>query len=246
MNDALIQSLNYALDDRLQAGSPVQFWLRDDDAIEPSEPLDRLLELSSNNQVPVTLAVIPALSGKSLARHLEGADQVAVAVHGWSHVNNASTVEKKQELGDHRPIEETLDELSRGFSYLADLHGTRFVPLLVPPWNRIAPSIVERLVDLGYLGLSTFGAPGPAKITMINTHVDLIDWKGSRGGRAHDTLMAEIIEQIQIATNPIGLLTHHLVHDDTAWQFLEQLFAITADHSGCKWVPVNDLLSASR
>jgi len=57
--------------------------------------------------------------------------------------------------------------------------------------------------------------------------------------------LAEIVEQIQSTTNPIGLLTHHLVHDDTAWRFLDQLFAITADHSGCRWASVRDFLPAS-
>lgn len=245
MSDALVARLNQVLDERMQVGNPVQFWLRDDDAVEPSEPLDQLLALTSTYQIPVTLALIPAFTGKPLAQHLEGTSQVAVAVHGWSHANHALPAEKKQELGGHRPVAEILEQLSRGFSRLAGLHGLRFVPLLVPPWNRIAPVVVERLLDLGFEGLSTFGVPEPVSIRMINTHVDLIDWKGSRGGRVHDVLLAEIIEQIQTTSNPIGLLTHHLVHDTMAWRFLEQFFAITVDHAGCTWAPVNEFLPVS-
>jgi len=242
ITEACVRHLTDALDDRLRSGCPVQFWLRDDDAIEPSALLERLLALSGSHAIPLTLAAIPACSGEALAKRLACASHVTIAVHGWSHTNHAMPGEKKQELGIHRPVEQILSELSQGFNRLADLHGQQFVPLLVPPWNRIAPLIVEALFNLGYRGLSTFGAASPGPIAIINTHVDLIDWKGSRGGRAHDTLVAELIEQITRNTAPIGLLTHHLVHDSVAWQFLEQLFAITCDHAGCQWVSVKDYL----
>lgn len=242
ISSALVQGLIDAVAHR--ADHPVQFWLRDDDAIEPSEPLDCLLALTETYSVPVTLAVIPALTGKALAQYLGHFHQVAVAVHGWSHVNHAPQGEKKQELGTHRPIGDILSELERGYSLLAAVHEPRFVPLLVPPWNRISPVIVERLHELGYRGLSIFGDSTAASITMINTHVDLIDWKGTRGGRDHDTLATELIEQIQSTTNPVGILTHHLVHDDGVWGFLDQLFSITNEQPGCKWVAIEQLLAA--
>jgi len=233
-----------ALNDRQQAGSPVQFWLRDDDAIEPTKPLDKLLTLTDRYSIPVTLAVIPAHSGEALARCLGESDNIAVAVHGWSHQNHAPATEKKQELGLHRPVEEIVTELARGYADLLQRHASQFVPLLVPPWNRVDAAIIDELHNIGYRGLSTFGDQKSTAIPMINTHVDVIDWKGSRGGRTTAELLDELVGLIRRQHKPIGVLTHHLVHDDQVWEFLEQLFAATSTHAGASWVRSNNLLPA--
>jgi len=233
-----------ALNDRQKAGCPVQFWLRDDDAIEPTKPLDKLLTLTDRYSIPVTLAVIPAHSGEALAKRLAKAANIAVAVHGWSHQNHAPANEKKQELGLHRPIEATVTELARGYADLLQRHGSQFVPLLVPPWNRIDTAIVDVLNDIGFQGLSTFGDQASSATPMINTHVDVIDWKGSRGGRSTPDLVDELVALINSKSTPIGVLTHHLVHDNQVWGFLEQLFSATSTHAGASWVRINDLLPA--
>ncbi len=50
--------------DRLQAqGKIAHFWLRDDDAVEPTSALDRVLSLTGASAVPLTLAVIPQPAG---------------------------------------------------------------------------------------------------------------------------------------------------------------------------------------
>ncbi len=245
MNPLILAPLMYALNSREQAGDPVQFWLRDDDAVEPTQPLEDLLTLTERYAIPCTLAIIPARSSDALAQRLFTTEHVAVAVHGWSHDNYAPDDEKKQELGLHRPLNEVVSELKRGYTLLAQQHAPNFVPLLVPPWNRIDPAIVLELNALGFQGLSTFGAPTSSAIAMVNTHVDIIDWRGSRGGRDAGELVKDIVELIENTQTPIGILTHHLVHDDAAWQFLQQLFSTTSAHAGAKWVPVDHLLPAS-
>ena len=35
--------------------------------------------------------------------------------------------------------------------------------------------------------------------------------------------------------SPIGLLTHHLVHDAAAWALMELIFEATAGKPGCAW-----------
>ena len=117
--------------------------------------------------------------------------------------------------------------------------------MLVPPWNRIADDLVGSLPAIGFTGLSTFGHEKPAAIQMINTHVDLIDWKGTRGGRAADSLLGEFIENICATEKPIGFLTHHLVHDEAAWHFMEILFEATARHDGRLWVSSREILDRS-
>ncbi|MFK7994080.1 MAG: polysaccharide deacetylase family protein [Granulosicoccus sp.] len=231
-----------ALHERAVAGLPVNFWFRDDDAVEPCESLDRLLELTDAFSVPLTLAVIPALSGHALAQQLASRRHVSVAVHGWSHTNYASADEKKQELGNHRALNDVLDELQRGLHRLRNLHGLRFVPLLVPPWNRISAEILDHLSELGYVAVSTFGDESPTPVVSINTQVDIIDWRGSRGGRPVANLASEIVALIQSGRSSIGILSHQLVHDEQAWQFLEQLFTVLSGHPGARWLAVSDLL----
>jgi hypothetical protein len=114
-----------------RANSPVEFWLRDDDATVPSAALDRLLGMG----VPLTLAVIPAHTGADLAQRLLDAAHVSVAVHGWAHVNHAGPGEKSQELGTHRSVAVVLDEVRQGFARLEGLYPAQFCPVLVPPWD---------------------------------------------------------------------------------------------------------------
>ena len=240
--DASMELLIAALQQRLNAGKPVEFWLRDDDAVEPGTALDKLLELTQTYSVPLTLALIPAFTGDALQQRLVSAQQVAVAVHGWSHENHAPQGEKRQELGPHRAQLHVVAELTRGFKHLSDLYETQFVPILVPPWNRLSDTLVPELSAIGFRALSTFGDQAHACIAMINTHVDIIDWKGDQGGRSTHDLVIEIIAQVHTSQNTIGVLTHHLVHDDRAWEFLKQLFSATSQHPGVRWVASGELL----
>ena len=64
----------------------------------------------------------------------------------------------------------------------------------------------------------------------INTQVDVIDWRGSRGfvgeGAALGRLVAHLAARrtsVVNAESPTGILTHHLVHDTATWRFLENL-----------------------
>ncbi|MCF7698689.1 polysaccharide deacetylase family protein [Loktanella sp. M215] len=234
------------LDARAARHEPALLWWRDDDATVPTPALDQLLEIAAQYQVPVTLAVIPATTGDALARRLDTAPLAHVAVHGWSHTNHAPATEKKQELGAQRPQDTVMAELAAGLAKLSDLHGARMVPVLVPPWNRIAPEVLPGLGPLGFRAVSVFGpAAETAPVPQINTHVDLIDWRGTRGGRSEADLMAELAMALALPGDaPIGILSHHLVHDAAAWSYLVTLFGLTRDHPGCRWVGLPDLLPA--
>lgn len=245
MVSSVFRPLLQALDRVAETGKTASFWLRDDDAVKPTAALDRFLNITKRHAVPNTLAVIPAGTDAQLADRLAGEAGVSVAVHGWSHTNYATPDDKKQELGAHRPADVVLEELSRGFRLLSDLHGQRFVPLLVPPWNRIDAALVPRLSGLGFKALSVYGCEKQAAIPLINTHVDVMDWHGTRGGRDADALVAEIVTRLAVMTEhggAMGLLTHHLVHDETVWSFMEALFEATAGHPGCRWVSITELM----
>lgn len=228
-----------ALNKAATAGERVQLWLRDDDAVEPTLALDRLLALTKAYSVPSTLAVIPENTGAPLSERLSAEPHALVAVHGWSHRNHAPAGEKKQELGRHRPVGTVLAELQAGFDKLTELHGPRFRPMLVPPWNRISDDLLPSLASLGFATLSVFGKErSSSPIHLLNTHVDVMDWHGTRGGRPAAVLFAELADWIDRDDRPsvIGVLTHHLVHDEAVWSFLEELFEITSRHPGCVWI----------
>ncbi|PRD42481.1 polysaccharide deacetylase [Phyllobacterium phragmitis] len=245
MNDPIWQPLHQELLRWERAGRVADFWLRDDDAIEPTAALDRLLDLTGEYAVPVTLAVVPAFTGEALAVRLSGVEHALVAVHGWAHENHAPEGEKKQELGPHRPRDIVLEDLARGFARMDDLHGERALPLLVPPWNRIDPGLVPELGRLGFQALSVFGPSKPASIRLINSNVDVMDWHGTRGCRDHALLVEEIVAQLGRAFgggDAVGLLTHHLVHDEAVWSFVKRLFEMTSRHR-VRWRSPREMLA---
>ncbi|MBZ9850352.1 polysaccharide deacetylase family protein [Mesorhizobium sp. CA14] len=229
-----------------RADRKAEFWLRDDDAVDPTPALGRLLDLTNEFTIPVSLAVIPALTDGKLVTRLDEALHATVAIHGWAHRNHAPEGQKKQELGPHRPREAVLDDMARGLSRITGLHGARAVPMLVPPWNRIDAGVVSELGSIGFTALSIYGPPKPASLAVINSNVDIMDWHGTRGCRDHGILVQTIIAQLRHAFDggePVGLLTHHLVHDGSAWLFLERLFTVTAQTEACAWLPIGTLIA---
>jgi peptidoglycan/xylan/chitin deacetylase (PgdA/CDA1 family) len=244
MTEAGWSPLISTLDGWLAQGRVARFWLRDDDAVEPTPALDRLLDLCSRHNVPATLAVIPAYAGEALAAHLRGRDGVEIALHGWSHENHAPPDQKKQELGSHRLADTVLDELSEGVRRLGALFGRRFVPVLVPPWNRIDKALLPHLGGIGVAGLSVFGPEKASALPIVNTHADIMDWHGTRGSRPAADIIADIVKRLgeMESGGTMGLLTHHLVHDEAAWTFIDGLLAATAGHPACRWCGLGELL----
>ena len=138
------------LDTWHSAGKPATLWWRDDDAVEPGAALDRLLALAAAHEAPLALAVIPARATGTLVRRLgRSGPGVTVVQHGFAHRNHAPPGVKKMELGTHRPVAEVLEELARGRARMDALFGADWLPVMVPPWNRVAPELVDRLAALG-------------------------------------------------------------------------------------------------
>ena len=223
-----------ALKKAADRGAPVYFWLRDDDAVTDTPELCLLEAWAGAAHTQVLLAVIPAKADEKLAAFVAGSKQLCPCVHGWAHKNHASEEEKKMELGDHRPPNIVCGELKTGLKTVYDLFGGDALAVLVPPWNRISDQVVEVLPSLGFEGLSTFGSEvaitTPNGLKVVNCQLDLIDWRGTRKCRPHDELVRELAGHIEERAPdglPIGILGHHLVHDDAAWQFLHELLEVT-------------------
>jgi len=244
------------LDEWNFAGGAASMWWRDDDAQAPSDALDRALELAQKYHAPLALAVIPHRMDDALAARLAAAKStVCVLQHGFAHRNHARPDEQKLELGDHRPAAAVHHELGAGFAKLGSAFGARFTPALTPPWNRIAPGLLAGLADAGFTGLSTFGPrPAPAAapgLRAVNTHADIIDWKNGKRFAGADAAAGALVAHLRARrlgevddAEPTGILTHHLVHDDAAWEFLAQLLAQLDDHPAVKWRRAAEIFGA--
>jgi hypothetical protein len=211
-------------------GLTAELWLRDDDAFKPSPPLDRLIALTGEFEIPVALAIIPKDATPALAERIAQERHIHPVVHGWSHANHAPFRQKKQEFGLHRPRAAVLSDLAAGLTRLSELHGERLFPMLVPPWNRIDPDLVDELPALGFRALSVFGnklrsRPG---LAVVNMHVDIIDWHRGKACHDHAWLVASLAKELAAARadggRPVGILSHHMVNDEAAYRFLGDLF----------------------
>lgn len=224
-----------------EAGRLARFWLRDDDAIEPTPALDRLLAIAGDAGFRPLIAVIPAKAGPGLASRLAGT-AADVAQHGWSHANHAMAGDKASEFGAARPHESALADIGRGRERLAAVFGAR-PTVFVPPWNRISEPLVAALPGEGFSAVSQFaGAPRPpvASLARLDCDLDIIDWRASRRGHPVGRLVGELVELLAArrrgADAPVGVLTHHLVHGEEAWAFLDGLAATLAAHPAARWI----------
>lgn len=244
------RALERELDAWAAAGREATFWWRDDDAAEAAPALVRLLELAAGRAVPLCLAIVPDRATPEAVALVAGYPDIAVAVHGFAHANRAREGDRKAEFAEGRPMAAMLDELGRARARLAELAGARARAVLVPPWNRLAPALVPRLPEVGFTGLSTYlarpaamAAPG---LGQVNTHVDIVDWRGGRGFVGTGAALKLVIDHLADrrlgradAQEPTGLLGHHLVHDDDAWDFIAAFIDATAKHEAARWLDLD-------
>jgi predicted glycosyltransferase len=291
--------LDQALSRARDKGYPVRLWWRDDDAVADTPALIRLLSLSRRTGAGIALAVIPERIEASLVERLQAEDQAFALVHGWSHANQAPAGEKKAEFGTHRPLDLMAEEAAQALRHARERLGKKLLPVFVPPWNRVAPELLqslahqrngtgsppplwgrareggtaltdwtERPVDpllppsptlphkggegrsalrelgprIAYSAISTFidrktAFPAPG-LFQVNTHVDPIDWHGTRSLLDPALIIASLADAIERrmagdadSEEPIGFLTHHLVHDDVIWAFCEALMVRLAEQA---------------
>lgn len=232
-------------------GEIAAFWWRDDDAATATPEIEALISLRDELDVPVAIAVIPARADGSLADAMTGAAGIWVLQHGYAHRNHAGEDEKKIELGGGRAWQEIIDEMLQGHERIVALFGDTALPVMVPPWNRIDPEIVPRLPELGYAGLSTF-APRTRRVAAdglvtVNTHIDIIDWRGTRAFGGESTVLKAAIGHLVAKRagsaddrEPTGLLTHHLVHDPGCWAFIRRFVNEISTHPAACWISAHN------
>src|SRR5918995_75333 len=111
---------------------------------------------------------------------------------------------------------------------LIELTGIWRVPMVMAVIPAPADaSLAARLGELSHVTAAVHGyahanhappgEPAPG-LSQINCRLDVIDWRATRGGLPHALLaerLARLIRQSNSSREqPIGILTHHLVHDE--------------------------------
>lgn len=247
------RSLTEELDQWAALGHQVRFWWRDDDAVSVTPQLDRLTALCHDFQAPVLLAVIPAFADDGLAAYLKSQPLLSAAVHGWRHDNHAQPSEKSCEFAKSRGDEDMRADLAAGQERISALFGAEAGSRFVPPWNRYAPRLEALLAETGFALLSASGAPGlshaPSGLAKLTVEIDPIDWHGNRSLLPLGDLVALIADKCKTRRQsarfhePIGFMTHHLVHDAAIWAFTEAFLRVITEHPGSLWLSAPALLS---
>jgi hypothetical protein len=212
------------------------FWWRDDDATHATTALDRLLEMHRLFDVPLGLSVIPAHADWSLACRLRLESRVFVLQHGWNHVNHEAPGRRASELGDLRDPLEVRAQLANGRERLDELFDSRVLPVLVPPYNRLAARLTPT-VAAAYRFLSVHGDFPSIAMPSRNTHVDIIDWRLHQS-QAPARLIRALVTSLRLrrygilpATLPLGILTHHLSLTAPMWSTLDEILHHLCSHT---------------
>jgi hypothetical protein len=114
---------------------------------------------------------------------------------------------------------------------------------------------MEQLTRLGFRGISCYGPRAKASGTLktVNTHVDIIDWHGSRGFIGTEPALGLLVGHLQARrqgrvdrSEPTGLITHHLVHDAASWDFLARLTERLHGHPAARWIGAPEAFAPAR
>jgi hypothetical protein len=251
------QALEAELAQWQAAGETAGFWWRDDDAVAASPELDRLTRCSTDAGAPMGIAAVPKHLEPSLAEALGPHPRIQLLQHGFAHVDHAR--QKGQgawELGLHRPVKQILSELGLGRRMMASAFGEQFLPVVTPPWNRFDRRLMPGLSEAGFIGISAAGErpPEPAVSGFVeaNIHYDLLSWKAGGRFRGEASATSEIVGHLRrrrLGTvdrdEPTGILTHHLVLDESAWRFLAELLGFVARHPAARWLAPREIFSAA-
>lgn len=212
------------------AGHAPVFWWRDDDARRPSPALDRLLDLSRRFGAPVTIAAVPDGDLQALAKACAGTPGVELAIHGFRHENRAPAGQPSGEVNDQDNLEAVTAEVEAAIAAFAKAGLT--ADLFVPPWNNAHPTLEAALVrhSLTVSRYDAMRAPDGSP-PRIDAHLDVMRWKPEarfRGARRFLLRARRLLVERRVRglwSDPIGLLTHHLDHDEASWTFLEAFLA---------------------
>ena len=248
------------------SGQTVRIWFRDDDAIRVTPALRQLESLARKHGLQIGLAVIPGPAQTELVDYLHAHDSSFHPMcHGWMHEIHQSI--EFGEFGAGRPQQALRVDAIRALKQFQRLFGNRY-PIFVPPFGRLDDTFIPELMRIGFAGVSNKPTlrqvrlarlhasfprlpQGVAWLTpppgLLDAHIDPIDWKQSTA-LSEPHIARQLVGELRLRRKryirtdaPIGILTHHLVHDDAVWARLSTLMDILASSPAVAFQAASDL-----
>lgn len=188
----------------------INVFFRDDDAGWSDENLNTLLDVFSDAQVPIDLAVIPKALTFNLANMLKGRmknQPLGVHQHGYAHINHETTG-RKCEFGPSRPVESQYTDIREGMQHMRSHFGDLHDLIFTPPWNRCTEATASAVKRLGFFALSRdTSAEKFSSIGLPDLPVT-VDWcrYSSQPAKLGERL-ANALQQ----NGPVGIMLHHAV-----------------------------------
>ena len=242
--DALLRALD-------GAETPVNFFVRDDDAGWADDKLFALLRVMDEAEVPIDLAAIPSAITPDLGRELKArkraGQRLGIHQHGFAHLNH-ETQGRKCEFGAGRELVRREADLRRGRDILRAAFEESLDPIFTPPWNRVSPDTPFVLAALGFAALSRdVAAPEQHALPEIAVHCDWSkQWRLAEQARAD--AQRRIADDLARHVAPgacVGLMLHHAVMGPAELDSLGQLLAAWASHPNARWLPMMALVEQS-
>jgi len=214
------------------------------------------------------LAVVPAKLVGALVDYLQSGQAPFVPMcHGLAHTNHG-TVARPGEFGPDRPWSELKSDAERAREIFAKHFGP-VPPFFVPPFGCIEDGLSRRLQDLGFMALSN--GPGrieaqlarahrslalmpvcpwrPIRRTHLDVHIDPINWR-AKTAHSYQAIERQLLGELRLRrkryispSTPIGLLTHHLVHDTAIWDACEDLVTMLRDEPAGSFPSLEGLMA---
>jgi len=220
-------------------------WWRDDDAQFDTPSLRRLLTLATTHDVPLMLAVIPVGDLRPLCGLLADLPLVTVAQHGVTHINVSAPDEPNDEFQVGTDIKTMAEAIASTNKRLSNFSAA--VPVYVPPWNRVNENLSDAVKLAGLQCLSAHRKQSSQNnlVKSLNVDLDLLTWKTEPHFRGTLRVLWRFLVLLRKRRilkawhEPVGLLTHHLAHDEEAWNFLGEFLGFTQGTSAkapCRWV----------
>jgi peptidoglycan/xylan/chitin deacetylase (PgdA/CDA1 family) len=224
--------------------------------------------LADTFNVNIGLAVIPGRIEHEFVHALLAADRAFFPMcHGWNHTNYGRPGEP-EEFGHGRPFDAIRSDAEQAYKVFAGYFGADNA-IFVPPFGRITSALLQELSHIGFAGVSTgprflertllrlnlrlewtpvVKIPRRTTIPRFDVQIDVIDWK-RRTARNSASIAAELVANLGLRRrgflpfdHPVGLLTHHLAHDEPIWRLCNELLEALRRHDAVEPLNANDLL----